>query len=56
MTASVRPVYCKQCGRRLCDTDGRGRIEIVCRRCAAFNIVEPRPLPLGAPRVTLNVK
>lgn len=56
--ATVRPVPCKVCGKRLLDTDGRGYIEVVCRdnKCKAFNVVKPQDLPTRRGRATLPSK
>lgn len=37
----METLRCKACGKRLLDTDGRGRIEIVCRHCRTHNALHP---------------
>ena len=47
--SDLEEARCKSCGRRNFDHDGRGRIEFVCKRCGAFNVVQPRAPLLQLP-------
>ena len=42
MTGALTPARCKVCNTRACDTDGRGTVAWVCRKCNQYNVLRPR--------------
>jgi phage FluMu protein Com len=39
----LRELRCRGCRRLLCKTDGKGRVEVVCRDCKTLTAQRPKP-------------